>query len=631
MFDFDYQLSILPRQPGVYIMKNSLGEIIYIGKAKVLRNRVKSYFKNTNQHSVKTRHLVSNIAEFEFIVTDSEIESLILEQNLIKENMPKYNINLKDDKRFPFIKVTVNDDFPKVFMTRVMKKDGSKYFGPYTDLGSLYETLEAIKKAYPIRTCNKLITVDGKATKPCLNFHMGLCSAPCAKLISKEEYRKSIDDIIDLLNGKNTKLSKSIKAEMEEAAEKLEFEKAAKLRDKYLAIEKIQKKQKIYFAQKDTDEDYVALFSDDKDTCVQVFFQRDGKIQGREHFMINDTMDQNPAEVLEEFIESFYGKTAYIPKQIYCEKIENFDLIEEFLSLKKGSKVFVEEPSRGEKKRLLELVKKNAEMTLSQFKGKILKDKEDSELALKTLAEILELEEFPHRIESYDISNIAGVDSVGSMIVFEEGKSKTSDYRRFKIKTVKGANDYESLKEILRRRFNRGLNEIKEIKNSELEYSLSKFSVFPDLILMDGGKGQLSMALDVLNEFGLEIPVAGIVKDDRHRTRGLIYQGKEVDLSKHRNVIHLLTKIQDEVHRFAITYHRSLRNRTTMTSLLDGIQGVGEKRRKNLLLHFGSIERIKEASVEELMSVNSMDKRTAESVHSYFNEKLDVKETSQNG
>lgn len=620
MFDFEYQLSILPRQPGVYIMKNSLGEIIYIGKAKILRNRVRSYFKSPDQLNVKTRHLVSNIAEFEFIVTDSEIESLILEQNLIKENMPKYNINLKDDKRFPFIKVTVNEDFPRVFMTRNLMKDKAKYFGPYTDVNSVYETLEAIKKVYPIRTCKRVILEDGPVSKPCLNYHLGLCSAPCSKMISKEDYKKIIDDVIDLLNGKKTEFVKNIKKEMEEAAGALDFEKAAKLRDKYLAIEKVQNKQKIYFTQKENDEDYVSIYSDGTDSCVQVFFQRDGKIQGREHFMINDTMDEDTSKVLEEFLESFYGKTAYIPKQIYTEKIENFDLLEEFLSLKKGQKVFVEEPTRGEKKRLLELVRKNAEMTLTQFKGKIIRDKEDSEIALNALTQILELEEYPHRIESYDISNIAGVDSVGSMIVFEDGRSKTSDYRRFRIKSVKGANDYESLREILRRRFERGLKEIDEIKNSTLDFSLGKFSFFPDLILMDGGKGQISAALEVLEEFGLDIPVAGIVKDDRHRTRGIIYNGEEKDLSSYRNVIHLLTKIQDEVHRFAITYHRSLRNRTTMTSVLDSIKGVGEKRRKNLLLHFGSIENIKNASVSELLEVNGMDKRSASQVFDFFHE-----------
>ncbi len=628
MFDFEHQLSILPKSPGVYIMKDDRGGIIYIGKAKVLKNRVRQYFQNPARLDIKTRMMVSHIAEFEYIVTDTEIESLILEQNLIKEHLPKYNISLKDDKRFPFIKITMKEDFPRVFMTRQTPKDGSRYFGPFTDVGSVYETLEYIKKVFPIRTCTRIILEGGPYTRPCLNYHMGLCKAPCAGYISKAEYGEMIQQIIDILNGNEAGLKKQLKKEMEAAAEQLDFEKAAALRDKYLAMEKVQKKQKIYFAQKETDEDYVAIFQDDRDSCIQVFFQRDGKIQGREHFILQETMDQTPQYLLSEFLESFYGKTAYIPKIIYTEAIEDADLIEEFLSLKKGSNVKIEEPKRGEKKRLVELVKRNAEVTLGAFKGKIIKEAEQGEKALEDLAALLELEEFPHRIESYDISNIAGVDSVGSMIVFEEGKAKNSDYRRFKIKSVKGPNDYDSLKEILERRFRRGLEEIQKIRESEIELTHGKFSFFPDLILMDGGKGQVGVAEAVLRNLNLEIPVAGLVKDDRHRTRGIIYQNQELKLSGYSNVLHLITKIQDEVHRFAITYHRSLRKRTQIHSVLEDIPGIGERRRKNLLLKFGGIEAIRTATLEELVSVPAMDKKSAQSVIDFFAEVGDNQEDS---
>ena len=620
MFDFEHQLSMLPKSPGVYIMKDTKDEIIYIGKAKVLKNRVRQYFQNPARLDIKTRLMVSHIAEFEYIVTDTEIESLILEQNLIKEHMPKYNINLKDDKRFPFIKITMREDFPRVFMTRQTPKDGSRYFGPFTDIGSVYETLESIKKAYPIRTCARIILEGGPYTRPCLNYHMGLCKAPCAGYISKADYGLMIQEIIDILNGNEVSLKRNLKNEMEEAAEALNFEKAATLRDKYLALDKVQKKQNIYKALKETDEDYVAIFQDERDSCIQVFFQRDGKIQGREHFILQETMDQTQQYLLSEFLETFYGKTAYIPKVIYTEAVEDAELIQEFLTIKKGANVKIEEPKRGEKKRLVELVKRNAEVTLSAFKGKIIKEAELGEKALEDLATLLELEEFPHRIEAYDISNIAGVDSVGTMVVFEEGKAKNSDYRRFKIKAVKGPNDYDSLKEILERRFRRGLEEIQKIKESQIELTHGKFSFFPDLILMDGGKGQVSVAQAVLRNLNLEIPVAGLVKDDRHRTRGIIYQNEEVKLTGYSNVLHLITKIQDEVHRFAITYHRSLRKRTQIHSVLEEIPGIGERRRKNLLLKFGSIEAIRAASLEELLTAPAMDKKSAQSVIDFFTE-----------
>lgn len=620
-FDLEHHLSILPKSPGVYIMKDDRGEIIYIGKAKVLKNRVRQYFQDPKRLDLKTRIMVSHIAEFEYIVTDSEIESLLLEQNLIKEHLPRYNINLKDDKRFPFIKITMQEDFPRVFMTRQTPKDGSKYFGPFTDVASVYETLETIKQVYPIRTCQRVILEGGPYSRPCLNYHMGLCTAPCAGYISRADYGAMIGEIIDILNGQEGTLKRQLKKDMEKAAEALDFEKAAMLRDKVLAMEKVQKKQKIYFAQKETDEDYVAIHQDEHDACIQVFFLRDGKIQGREHFILRDTMDQTPEYLLSEFLEHFYGKTAYIPKVIYTENTEDLELIAEFLSLKKGSVVKVEIPRRGEKKRLVELVKKNAEVTLTGFKGKIIREAEIGEVALADLATLLELEEFPHRIEAFDISNIAGVDSVGSMVVFEEGKAKNSDYRRFKIRTVTGADDYGSLKEILERRFRRGLEEISKIQQAEIELTKGKFSFFPELILMDGGKGQVNVAEAVVRSLNLEIPVAGLIKDDRHRTRGIIYRNQEISLAGYGNVLHLITRIQDEVHRFAISYHRSLRKRTQIRSGLEDIPLIGEQRRKNLLLKFGSVEAIRRADLEELLTTPAMDKRAAQSVIDFFSGK----------
>lgn len=618
MFDFEHQLAILPNAPGVYIMKNNQGQIIYIGKAKILKNRVRQYFRDPKRLDIKTRLMVSNVAEFEYIVTDSEIESLILEQNLIKKHLPKYNINLKDDKRFPFIKITMKEDFPRVFLTRLTPKDGSKYFGPYTDVNSVYETLEIIKKVYPLRTCTRTIIEGGPPSRPCLNYHIGLCKAPCAGYISKKDYGQMIHEVIAILNGHEVGLKRQLKKEMEEAAQELNFEQAAALRDKYLALEKVQKKQKIYNAQKKTDEDYLAIYQDENDACVQVFFQRDGRIQGREHFILQDTMDQKAEDLLTEFIESFYGKTAYIPHFVYTAKVNEAELLAQFLSVKKGAKVHLEMPQKGEKKRLIELVAKNAQVTLSAFKGKLIKETEESANALADLADLLALEEFPHRIESYDISNIAGVDSVGSMVVFEEGKPKNSDYRRFKIKTVQGADDYSSLREILSRRFARGLEEIKRMQEASLNLDQTKFSFFPDLILMDGGKGQIAIAKEVLQSLDLEIPVAGLVKDDRHRTRGIIYNNQEVPLNGNREVLHLITRIQDEVHRFAISYHRSLRKRTQIKSQLDDIPGIGQKRRQSLLMTFGGPSEIKEKTLEELRLAPSMDLKSATAVYNFF-------------
>lgn len=618
MFDFQHQLKILPDKPGVYIMKNSLGEVIYVGKAKILKNRVRQYFQNSKNHSEKVRAMVKNIAEFEYIVTDSEMEALILECNLIKKYSPRYNIALKDDKFYPFIKITTNEDFPRVYVTRNFAKDGNRYFGPYTNGTAVYEVTGLIKKLFPLRTCKKAIVEGGEPTRACLNYHINLCKAPCAGYISKAEYWEMIDEIINILNGTDTSIIKKLKLEMEKAAEELEFEKAAKIRDRILAIELISEKQKM-FTVKEGDEDFIDLYTDEKDGCAQVFFVREGKVTGREHFMIENISDDPVKEVISSFIASFYGGTAQIPKTIYVpEEIEDQELIEKFLTEKRGSKVWIKVPKKGDKKNLLDMVRNNAKIMLDQFKEKMVEEKELNKSALTELADVLGLDSLPARIEAYDISNIQGVDSVGTMVVFENGKAKNSDYRRFKIKSVKGPNDYESMREILSRRFSHGLEEVNKIKERNLEYSKGKFCIFPDLIMMDGGKGQVNIALEVLKDFGIEIPVCGLVKDHKHRTRGIIFNNEEILIRRGSGLMNLITRVQDEVHRYAITYHRSLRDKRTLHSILEDIPRIGEKRRRNLLMKFGSIDNIKKASMEELLDTPGIDKRAAESIKQYF-------------
>lgn len=618
MFDFEYHLKNLPDKPGVYLMKNSLGEVIYVGKAKILKNRVKSYFQNSKNHSEKVRVMVKNISEFEYIVTDSEMEALILECNLIKKYSPKYNILLKDDKFYPFIKITIKDDYPRVFVTRNFAKDGSKYFGPYTNGTAVYETINLIYKIFPLRTCKLAIRENGENIRPCLNYHIKKCLGPCGGHITKEEYGKMISDIIDVLSGKETYVTKMLKDEMERASEELEFEKAAALRDKILSIEAIVEKQKI-FKTMEGDEDFINIEQDDKDSCIQVFFSREGKIIGREHFIFENTANEGIGEIIEEFIATFYGGTAKVPKTIFVPEINELELMEEYLTIKRGSKVWIKVPQKGQKKDMLEMVKNNAKITLEKFKDKYLKDKELNRVSLLELQELLNLDEWPSRIEAYDISNIQGVDSVGTMIVFEEGRAKNSDYRRFKIKTVKGANDYDSMREILTRRFNHGLDEIKAIQQRDLKLSAGKFSTFPDLIMMDGGKGQVNIALEVLKSLNIDIPVCGLVKDDKHQTRGIVYNNKELIINRGSNLMQLIRRIQDEVHRFAITYHRSLRDKRTLHSILDDIPNVGEKRRRALLMRFGSVDNIKKATIEELLDTPSIDKKSAESIYIYFN------------
>lgn len=617
MFDFEHQLKILPDKPGVYIMKNSLGEVIYVGKAKILKNRVRQYFQNSKNHSVKVKAMVKNISEFEYIVTDSEMEALILEGNLIKKYNPKYNIALKDDKFYPFIKITTNEDFPRVYMTRNFVKDGNKYFGPYTSSASVHEVMDLIKKNFPLRTCKKVIKEGGETTKPCLNYHLNLCKAPCSAYITKNDYKQIIDDIVGILSGKNLSILSSLKKDMVKFSDDLDFENAAKLRDKILAIESIVSKQKMFILNYG-EEDFIDVYSDEKDSCVQVFFVRNGKVTGREHFMIENTDDSPREDIISEFITRFYDGTAKIPKEVYVSKINDLQLLEAYLTQKKGKKVNIKIPKKGIKKEMLDMVWNNAKITLTQFKDKMIKDKKENIEALESIVEKLELDSIPERIEAYDISNIQGVDSVGSMVVFENGKAKNSDYRRFKIKTIDGPNDYKSMEEILQRRFVHGLEEIKMIQKGQVEYSNGKFSIFPDLIMMDGGKGQVNIALDILKKLNINIPVCGLVKDNKHNTRGIIYNNKEIIINKNSSIMRLITRIQDEVHRFAITYHRSLRDNKSLYSLLNDIPRIGEKRRRNLLVKFGNIENIKKASMSELLDTPSIDKAAAQSILDYF-------------
>ena len=618
MFDFEYQLKVLPNKPGVYLMKNSLGEVIYVGKAKILKNRVRQYFQNSKNHTEKVKAMVKNIAEFEYIVTDSEMEALILECNLIKKYSPRYNILLKDDKFYPFIKITINEEFPRVFVTRNFVRDGNKYFGPYTNGTAVYETINLIRKIFPLRNCKKNIKEGDEPTRPCLNYHIKKCMAPCNGSVSREEYMKMINEIMDILNGKDKNILKVLKENMEKASEALEFEKAATFRDKILAINTLVEKQKI-FRVSEGDEDFINIYKDERDACIQVFFLRDGKISGREHFIIENTGDEPEENILSQFIVNFYIGTAKIPRNIYVPYVEEKELLEEFLTIKREGKAWIKIPQKGEKKNLLEMVKDNGKVTLEQFKDKILKEKEINRKNLEEIQYILSLDEPPFRIEAYDISNIQGVDSVGTMIVFEDGKAKNSDYRRFRIKTVKGADDYNSMREILTRRFEHGLKEVKEIQDRNIKFSSGKFSNFPDLIMMDGGKGQVNVALQVLEELNINIPVCGLVKDDKHETRGIIYENEEIIINRNSNLMQLIRRIQDEVHRFAITYHRALRDKRTLHSILDDIPNVGQKRRMALLKHFGSVEKIKEASLEELLKIDSIDKKTAYSIVSYFN------------
>lgn len=615
MFDIQEELKKLPQKPGVYMMKNEKDEIIYVGKAISLKNRVRQYFQNTKNQTPKVQTMVPHIKEFEYIVTDSEMEALILECNLIKKYKPKYNIMLKDDKSYPYIKVTTNEDFPRIFVTRQMKRDKAKYYGPITDALAVKETVDTLHKIFPIRKCKKNLPKDIGKARPCLNYHIGQCSAPCDGFISKEEYGRYITEAIRFLNGKQDDVIKKMEEEMFEAAEKMEFEKAAGLRDKLKSIQRIAERQKMENSGLG-DCDVFAFVRAFHEGLAQVFFVRGGKMTGREHFTLHSVDSNSRSEVMTEIVKQFYSGTAYIPKEILLQEeplTEEKLLLEEYLSERKGSKVQILVPQKGEKYKLVQLAWKNAMITFEQFGEKMKREEQRTKGAVEELKNALGLDREIKRIESYDISNTQGFESVGSMVVFEDGKPKRSDYRKFKIKTVMGANDFASMEEVLVRRFRHGLQ---EQENRSLQEG--KFSRMPDLLLMDGGIIQVHAAENILSQFGLDIPVCGMVKDDKHRTRGLFFEEKEITMPLSSEGFRLVTRIQDEVHRFAIEYHRKLRENKMLHSVLDDISGIGEVRRKALMRHFGSIEKISIAEIHELMEVPEMNKKAADSVYSFF-------------
>ena len=612
MFDIQEELKKLPGKPGVYIMHDEKDEIIYVGKAVSLKNRVRQYFQSSRNLGIKKEQMVQQIARFEYIITDSEVEALVLECNLIKEHRPKYNTMLKDDKSYPFIEVTVDEEYPRVLFARKQKKDKGKYFGPYTSAGAVKDSLELIRKLYHVRTCSRNLPRDIGKERPCLYYHIKQCQAPCQGYVSKEEYRAQIDGVLDFLNGDYKKLLKELEQKMLAASEELKFEEAADYRDLMQSIQKIGERQKITGSQGE-DKDVIALAADEEDAVVQVFFIRDGKMIGRDHFYLRIAADASSSQVLLNFVKQFYAGTPFIPRELMLqEEIEEIDVLEEWLSKKRGQRVHIRVPKKGTKEKLVELAAKNAQMVLSQDREKLKREEGRTIGAMKEIADLLELKQVT-RGESYDISNISGFESVGSMVVYEKGKPKKSDYRKFKIKSVKGPDDYASMEEVLSRRFERGLKE-------QQEEAENGFSRFPDLILMDGGKGQVHIAEQVLEKLGIDIPVCGMVKDDNHRTRGLYFHDREIPISHSTEGFKLITRIQDEVHRFAIEYHRLLRSKGQIHSVLDDISGIGPARRKALMKQFKSLEAIREASVEELRQTPSMSEQAAKKVYEFFHQ-----------
>lgn len=616
MFNIDDELKKLPDRPGVYIMKNKEGEIIYVGKAISLKKRVRQYFGSSKNNPPKVNALVKNIYEFEYIIVDNEVEALILESNLIKKNKPKYNILLRDDKQYPYIKITTNEKYPRVIKTRRVLKDGAKYFGPYPSGYAVNDTLDIIRNLYPIRTCNQNLEKNKRKTRPCLNYYIGKCLGPCQDNVDEGRYMEMIDEVIMFLNGKEDKLIEIIEEKMKKASDNLDFENAAKYRDQINSLNIILEKQKIVSSNL-TDQDIIGVARSIDEVCVQVFFIRTGKIIGREHFILSDTFNEDRKEILNSFIKQFYLGTAYVPKEILIEEeIEDMEAISKWLSEKRGNKVTIRVPKRGEKSELMEMVRKNALDMINQYGDKLLRKQRENEKALKQLKQALNLNKLPTRIEAYDISNINGVSPVGSMVVFERGEPKKSDYRRFKIQSVNTPDDYKSMGEIIRRRFTRGLKEKKTMKENKIQ--IKGFSTFPGLVMVDGGKGQVNTALDVLEELELDIPICGLVKDDFHKTRGIIYNDEEINLEEDSAGFKLIYRIQEEAHRFAINYHRSLRTKKMFKSELDDIRGIGDKRKKELLKYFHTIDNIKKASIEELIKVKGMNKKVAEDLYNHF-------------
>lgn len=617
MFHIEEELKKLPSKPGVYLMHDDTDEIIYVGKAVSLRNRVRQYFQSSRNKTAKIEKMVSKIARFEYIVTDSELEALVLECNLIKEHRPRYNTMLKDDKGYPYIRITVNEDFPRIMMARTMKKDKSRYFGPYTSMGAVKDIIELVQKLFQLRTCNRVLPRDIGKERPCLNYHIKQCNAPCQGYVSKEEYGTSIGQIIDLLNGKCDDILHTLQQKMEEASENLEFEEAIKYRELIRSVKHIAQKQKMTDGSME-DRDIIACSVDGQDAVVQVFFVREGKLIGRDHFHLNVAVGDQTKTIMTSFIKQFYAGTPFVPRELLLQTpIEDEEVIEAWLSEKRGKKVTIRVPKKGEKERLVDLAKKNADMVLEQDRERIKREERKTIGALKQIEQWIGVSNVK-RIEAFDISNISGFESVGSMVVYENGKPKRNDYRKFKIKWVKGANDYASMEEVLTRRFVHGLEEREQKKKEGEDTTFGSFTVFPDLIMMDGGRGQVNIAISVLEQLGLHIPVCGMVKDDNHRTRGLYYNNVEIPIDRHSEGFHLITRIQDEAHRFAIEYHRSLRNKGSVHSILDDIKGIGPTRRKALMRHFENLEQIKEASVEELKQIDGMNEASAKAVVEFF-------------
>ena len=610
-FDIQEELKKLPGRPGVYIMHDEKDNIIYVGKAISLKNRVRQYFQSSRNKGVKIEQMVTHIRRFEYIVTDSELEALVLECNLIKEHRPKYNTMLMDDKTYPFIKVTTNEPFPRVILSRKMLKDKAKYFGPYTSAQAVRDTIDLIHKLYHVRSCNRNLPRDTGKERPCLNYHIKQCDAPCQGYISQEEYGKSINEVIRFLNGHYDSILSELEKKMNEASEALEFERAIEYRELLNSVKKVAQKQKITDSSGE-DRDVLAVASGEEDAVVQVFFIRGGRLIGRDHFYLRISKGESKGSILDSFIKQYYAGTPYIPGELMLqEDVEERELLETWLTAKRGQKVTLRIPKKGTKEKLVELAAENARLVLTKDKERLKREEGRTIGAVKEIASLLGLDEIT-RMEAYDISNTNGFESVGSMVVYERGRPKRNDYRKFKIKGIKGADDYGSMREVLTRRFTHGLKERRENKE------LGKFTVFPDLILMDGGKGQVNVALQVLDELHLNIPVCGMVKDDYHRTRGLYYHNEEIPIDKSSEAFRLITRIQDEAHRFAIEYHRQLRSKGQVHSILDDIDGIGPARRKALMRSYSSLDAIREASVEELAKIPSLNEKAAESVYNFF-------------
>ncbi len=618
MFDLKEELKNLPDKPGVYLMHNAENTVIYVGKAKILKNRVRQYFQNSASHTPKVRAMVSHISYFEYIVTDSEVEALILECNLIKKYRPRYNILLKDDKQYPYLKVTINKEYPQILKTRELKNDGAKYFGPYMGVNTIKNNLEIIRKIFKPPTCSRRFPQDIGKGRPCLNYHINNCFAPCMGNVSKEDYQRVFYEICSFLEGDHKKLLEQFEKEMQSAANNFEYEKAAGIRDKIKAVQALSQKQKIINSDSQNDLDIIALAAADDKMFAEIFFVRGGKIIGRENFKIDQAGDADAKIIISDFIKQFYLDKSDIPPLILTEtEAEDAQTISEWLSAKRGKKVELLTPQRGEKKKLMLMVKKNAEIAAGNWIIAKLKEKEKN-TTLSAFSEMIGLKTEAKRIEAYDISNISGADNVSAMVVFENGKPAKSKYRKFKIKTVEGSDDYSSMKETLYRRFRHALEEKQQIEMGELERKNAKFLPYPDVILIDGGKGHLSAAEEILEQMDIDIPCFGMVKDNRHRTRGLVAQNGEIGISAVTGVFNFVTRIQDEVHRTAISYHRSLHKNQSMKSELENISGIGEKRRKILLGHFKTVSAIAQADLSELENISGMTSKSAQAVWDYF-------------